>query len=72
MFSFLHNFVPQPILFHFGIITIYWYGLFIVLGVVSALILILHLAKKFQIDPEIYLGSWFLFGIIWYYWCQGL
>ena len=52
MFSLLHNFLPTPVLFHYGIITIYWYGLFIVLGIISALILILSLAKKFNIDSE--------------------
>jgi len=67
MFSFLHNFLPQPVLFHLGIITIYWYGFFIVLGIITALILILILAKRFNIDPEkIWDLSFYLvlFGII--------
>jgi phosphatidylglycerol---prolipoprotein diacylglyceryl transferase len=67
MFSLLHNFLPYPILFQFGIITIHWYGLFIVLGIISALILILSLAKRFNIDSEkIWDLSFYLvlFGII--------
>jgi len=67
MFFLLHNFLPNPVLFHYGIITIYWYGLFIVLGIISALILILSLAKKFDIDSEkIWDLSFYLvlFGII--------
>jgi len=67
MFSLLHNFIPQAVLFHFGIITIYWYGFFIVLGIISALFLILYLARRFNIDPEkIWDLSFYLvlFGII--------
>ncbi len=67
MFSYLHNFIPQSVLFHYGIITIYWYGLFIVLGILTALFLILSLAKRFNIDSEkIWDLSFYLvlFGII--------
>lgn len=52
MFSWLHNFLPSSILISFGPITIYWYGLLVVLGIVSALFLILFLAKRFKIDSE--------------------
>lgn len=67
MFSLLHNFLPNPILLNFGIISIHWYGFFIVLGIVLALILTLQLAKKFEIDAEhIWDLSFYLilFGII--------
>lgn len=67
MFFLLHNFLPNPILFSFGFITIYWYGLLIVLGIISALILILSLAKRFNIDSEYIWDLSFylvLFGII--------
>lgn len=67
MFSYLHNFIPQSVLFHYGIITIYWYGLFIVLGILAALFLILSLAKRFNVDSEkIWDLSFYLvlFGII--------
>lgn len=67
MFSLLHNFSPNPILFNLGIVNVYWYGFFIVLGVISALILTLHLARKFDVDTEkIWDLSFYLvfFGII--------
>jgi len=52
MFSWLHNFYPQSVLINLGPITIYWYGLFIVLGILAALTVILYLAKRFKINPE--------------------
>ncbi|MEI6835258.1 MAG: prolipoprotein diacylglyceryl transferase [Candidatus Falkowbacteria bacterium] len=67
MFSLLHNFLPQPVLFSFGIITIHWYGLFIVLGILAALALVLCLAKRFQIKSGVIWDLSFylvLFGII--------
>ncbi len=66
MFSLLHNFLPQAILFNWGFITIYWYGLFIVLGIISALFLTLFLADYFRINKEIIWDLSFylvLFGI---------
>lgn len=67
MFSWLHNFLPQPILFSFGIITVYWYAFFIVLGIIAALFLSLLLASRFKINSEIIWDLSFylvLFGII--------
>jgi len=67
MFSLFHNFLPQPVFLKLGIITIYWYGLFIVLGIIAALFLVLLLARRFKINPEIIWDLSFylvLFGII--------
>ncbi len=67
MFSLLHNFLPNPILLNLGTISIHWYGLFIVLGIVLALFLTLQLAKKFNIKSDhIWDLSFYLvlFGII--------
>ena len=67
MFSLLHNFLPQPILLNLGILSIHWYGLFIVLGIISALFLTLQLAKRFKIDANYIWDLSFylvLFGII--------
>jgi phosphatidylglycerol:prolipoprotein diacylglycerol transferase len=67
MFSLLHNFLPQAILFNLGPITIYWYGLFIVTGIIFALGLTLLLANRFKINPETIWDLSFylvLFGII--------
>lgn len=52
MINFLHNFIPQPIIFNFGIVKIYWYGIFIVLGILAGLFVVLKLAKKNKIDSE--------------------
>jgi len=67
MFKWLHNFLPQPVLFNFGIITVYWYAFFIVLGITAALFLSLLLARRFKINPETIWDLSFylvLFGII--------
>lgn len=52
MFFWLHNFLPSQILIKLGPLTIYWYGLFIVLGILSALFLILRIAKRFGFESE--------------------
>lgn len=52
MIHFLHNFLPQPILFQLGFLKVYWYGLFIVLGIIVGLIVALKLAKRSNIASE--------------------
>lgn len=47
MFSFLHTFLPSATLISFGPLHIYWYGLFIVMGVLAALTVALKMSKKF-------------------------
>jgi phosphatidylglycerol:prolipoprotein diacylglycerol transferase len=67
MFSLLHNFLPQPIMLHYGFITVRWYGLFIVLGILAAISLTLFFARRFKIETEkIWDLSFYLvlFGII--------
>jgi prolipoprotein diacylglyceryl transferase len=67
MFNFLHNFSPTPVLLSFGPLHIYWYGLFIVLGVLAGLTVSLKIAKKFGLSPnKIFdLAFWLIiFGII--------
>lgn len=48
MFSFLHNYNPSPIIFKIGWVTLYWYGLFIVLGILAGLGAILRIARLYQ------------------------
>lgn len=64
MFSFLHNFIPSPTLVSFGPIHIYWYGLFIVLAILTAMFITVKLAKKSNIDPDIIydLAFWLVLG----------
>ncbi len=67
MIEFLHNFVPNPIIWQWGILTIHWYGVFIVSGILAGLVVITQLAKKYRINPdEIYnLGFYaVIFGLV--------
>lgn len=52
MFNFLHSFLPAPILISFGSVRIYWYGLFIVFGVLAALTVALKMSKKFNLSAN--------------------
>ncbi|OGY47300.1 MAG: prolipoprotein diacylglyceryl transferase [Candidatus Buchananbacteria bacterium RIFCSPHIGHO2_01_FULL_47_11b] len=52
MLEILHNFVPQPIAFQLGFITIHWYGLFVVGGMVAALLVASKLAGKLGIARD--------------------
>lgn len=68
MFNFLHTFRPQPLLFPWGPLHIYWYGFFIVLGIIAALLVSFRLARYYQISREVvfdlcfYLIIWGLIG----------
>ena len=65
--NFLHNFTPQPVALALGAVTVRWYGLFIVAGVILALMAAKQLAKNKQIsfDDIIDLTFWLvLFGVI--------
>jgi phosphatidylglycerol:prolipoprotein diacylglycerol transferase len=64
MFTLLHSFHPQPILLSFGPLTIYWYGLFIVLGILAALAVTFYLAKRYEIkrDKIFDLVFWLIIG----------
>lgn len=64
MFNFLHTFNPQPILFSLGPINIYWYGFFVVLGIMAALIVSLRLASYYGLKKErvFDLAFWLIIG----------
>lgn len=64
MFNFLHTFNPSPILVSIGPINIYWYGFFIVLGVLISLAVAIYLAKSYNIKSEIIidLAVWLIIG----------
>jgi len=54
-------------MFSFGVLRIYWYGFFIVLGVFLALLMVVFLAKKYKINKDDILDLsfyLFIFGII--------
>jgi len=52
MINFLHNFNPQPLFFSWGGIEIYWYGFFIVTGIIAGLITTLILANYYDISRD--------------------
>jgi phosphatidylglycerol:prolipoprotein diacylglycerol transferase len=52
MINWLHTFHPQPILLSIGVIHIYWYGFFMVLGIITAMGIIFKLAKYYNIDSD--------------------
>ncbi len=52
MIYFLHHFLPSRVLLSFGPITIYWYGIFIVAGILSAFALTLVLSKYYQLNKN--------------------
>ena len=52
MITFLHNYLPQPILFKLGFIEVHWYGLLVVLGIIGALSAVLFLARKQNITSD--------------------
>lgn len=49
---FLHNYNPDPIIFSFGSIQIYWYGFFISIGILAGLAISSKLAEKYKISKD--------------------
>lgn len=62
MIDFLHTFNPSPLLISFGPVNLYWYGLFIVLGVIAAILTVLKLAPGYSVkkDQVIDLALWLM------------
>ncbi len=52
MTIFLHNQLPTATLFSFGPFSIYWYGLCLVSGIISAILITFYLAKSYQVSRE--------------------
>lgn len=52
MINFLHQFSPQPLLFSWGGIEVYWYGFFIVTGIIGGLIVALILAHYHGVSRD--------------------
>lgn len=65
--NFLHTYSPQPILLTVGGINIYWYGLFLVIGMLLGIALATANAKKHGISKELIVDYSFwliIFGIM--------
>lgn len=52
MINFLHTFEPNSSLFSYGFLTVHYYGLFIVMGMIAGFFLALRLAKYYKIDQN--------------------
>lgn len=52
MINFLHTVNPSPVLISLGPINIYWYGFFIVLGIILAILITLKLASFYNISKD--------------------
>ncbi len=64
MFYFLHSFLPNPILFSLGPLTVHWYGLFLVLGMIGGIITAWRLSSFYGIskDRVLDLAIWLIIG----------
>lgn len=64
---FLTTTLPNPILISFGPLTIYWYGIFIVSGIIAGMAIASKLAEKHGLKKEIILDLSFwlvIFGLL--------
>jgi phosphatidylglycerol---prolipoprotein diacylglyceryl transferase len=52
MIDFFHNHLPDPVLLSFGPVNIYWYGLFIVTGIIAAILVSFKLAGRYGLNKE--------------------
>jgi len=52
MINFLHTFTPDPIIVAIGPINIYWYGLFIVSGIIAAVLTIFKLSGYYHVSKD--------------------
>ncbi|MBL7057741.1 prolipoprotein diacylglyceryl transferase [Patescibacteria group bacterium] len=67
MFSLLHNFEPTPIILSIGFIKIYWYGLFMIIAILSGLFVSFKIGKYHNLKEKTILDLAFyliIFGII--------
>ncbi len=60
MFSFLHTFHPDPILISFGPFHIFYYGFFIVCGILLGSMIIFKLAEQYNINKNTVIDSAFV------------
>lgn len=60
MFNFLHTFEPNPILISIGPFNIFYYGFFIVCGILLGSLLVFKLADKYQLDKNLVIDSAFV------------
>ena len=57
--SFLHTFTPNPILITIGPLQIYWYGLFMVLGIIAAILVTFKIADLYGVLKDTIVDCFF-------------
>lgn len=64
MLNFLHTFEPNRVLVFIGSWPIYWYGLFMVLAIITALLISFRLAKLYNLNLDLVfdLSFWLIIG----------
>ena len=64
MFSILQTFHPNPILISIGPVNVYWYGFFIVMGILLGILVILKASENYEISKEWLIDTsfWLILG----------
>ena len=64
MLNLLYTFTPEPILITLGPINVYWYGIFIVTGLLLAMLVMFRLADYYNIKKDILIdiAFWLIIG----------
>jgi phosphatidylglycerol:prolipoprotein diacylglycerol transferase len=52
MINFLHTFSPERVLLSVGPVTVYWYGLLIISGILSGMLMVLKIGEKHGLKKE--------------------
>jgi len=63
MINFLHNYLPESILFSIGPLAVHWYGFLMVVGGLLGLFLVLKLVKKYSLEKDFFLDLTFYWVI---------
>ena len=67
MFSFLHNYIPEPLLIDLGFLRVHWYGFLMIIGGLLGLYVVLKLAQKYKIKENDILDLailWIIFSLL--------
>lgn len=54
MFSFMHSYIPDPVVFSIGSFSLHWYGLLAAIGIASAWYIIERLQKTYNIVEDLF------------------
>ena len=54
MFQWLHSYIPQPILFQWGWLSVYWYGFIIAIAIVIGFLITIRFSKQRGFDDKLW------------------